>query len=246
MTKELVDREEEVFIILGDTIFDTDYEFLKSDVSMIGVHEVEDPRRFGIVMTENDRITGLVEKPEKSNSKLAIVGLYYLKKYGELIDSIETLFKENITTKGEYQITDALNLMIKKGHQMGVFKIGGWFDCGKFDAVIETNHVLLDKRKGNLSEEQALARSGLKEKNNLIIEPCHIPANAQIQNSILGPYVSIGENVVINSSLLSNSIVGDNSELRNVNVTNSIIGDNTLVKGDSKSINIGNNSEVNL
>ena len=123
---------EPVLIILGDTIFDVDLKpVLKNGVSSLGVKHVEDPRRFGVAEKVNGHISRLVEKPENPISNLAIVGLYYLKNARLLVACLNELVDKDIRTKGEYQLTDALQMMIDRGEKMTTFDVEGWFDCGK-------------------------------------------------------------------------------------------------------------------
>ena len=138
MCKPFVTANEPLFIILGDTIFDVDLQpVLQSSVSTLGVKEVDDPRRFGVaVTTDEGKILKLVEKPDTLVSNLAIVGLYFLQQAGSLFASIDHLISNNIKTKGEYQLTDALELMIEGGEPFTTFPVHGWYDCGKPETLL--------------------------------------------------------------------------------------------------------------
>jgi len=145
-------KDEEALIILGDTLFDVDLKKMcGSKSSVIGVKEVEDPRRFGVV--EKDKkgfITKFVEKPaspDVSPSKEAIVGLYYLKNAKVLFNSLEYTITNNIKTKGEFQLTDALDKMLKEKEKMTTYKVQGWLDCGKPETLLDTNRYILAKNQ---------------------------------------------------------------------------------------------------
>mgnify|MGYP001033643247 CR=1 FL=1 len=106
--------EEEIFIILGDTIFEVDLKnVFTSKISSLGVKEVEDPSRFGVAVCKDGYIEKLIEKPSTPISRLALVGLYYISDSKKLINALNTLIENNIKTRGEYQLTDALERMIE-------------------------------------------------------------------------------------------------------------------------------------
>lgn len=233
------ENEDEILIILGDTIFDFDLsKFLKSKFTTIGVKQVEDPRRFGVVILDGDNFAKkLVEKPSQPESNLAIVGIYLIKNPKLLKESLEEIVKSDIKTKGEYQLTDALQLMVNKGEKITVFEIDGWYDCGKPETLLETNKFLLE-RNG-----MKLTKLG-KFENVLIIPPVYISPTSKIENSIIGPYTTISDGVEISSSIIRNSIIGDCAKIYNALLDSSIVGSDAVVKGDYKKINIGDSSEI--
>ena len=236
MCNEYIEDNEPVFILLGDTIFDVDLTgVLNSPVSTLGVREVEDPRRFGIAITRNDQIVKLVEKPNEPVGNLAIVGLYFILHSKPLFDCIETLIRENIKTKGEFQLTDALQMMLENGEPLSTFPVNNWYDCGKPETLLSTNRTLL---KNNSS---ASSYPG-----TIINEPVFIAASAQIANAIIGPDTSIGENAVIEDAIIKNSIIGNSSKVRHVSLNNSIIGNNADLSGNPHEANIGDFSEIKL
>jgi glucose-1-phosphate thymidylyltransferase len=233
------ENEDEILIILGDTIFDFDLsKFLKSKFTTIGVKQVEDPRRFGVVILDGDNFAKkLVEKPSQPESNLAIVGIYLIKNPKLLKESLEEIVKSDIKTKGEYQLTDALQLMVNKGEKITVFEIDGWYDCGKPETLLETNKFLLE-RNG-----MKLTKLG-KFENVLIIPPVYISPTSKIENSIIGPYTTISDGAEISSSIIRNSIIGDCAKIYNALLDSSIVGSDAVVKGDYKKINIGDSSEI--
>src|SRR5207249_6628335 len=137
-----------VLIILGDTIFEADLKgVLAGDTHSIGVKAVEDPQRFGIVETDrNGRVTLLIEKPERPASNLAITGIYFFTHARPLFEALEELQRRGIRTKGEFQLTDAMELMAQNGQTLTTFPVAGWHDCGKTETLLETNRVLLSRR----------------------------------------------------------------------------------------------------
>lgn len=135
-----------VLIALSDTIFECDFaSLIQQSGNVIGVVEVEDPQRFGIVETVGSQIVDMVEKPFEPVSNLAIAGLYRIENQAGLKEAIERLVADNLTTKGEYQLTDALKLMLDAGEVFTTAGIDAWLDCGTPETLLTTNSYLLQK-----------------------------------------------------------------------------------------------------
>jgi glucose-1-phosphate thymidylyltransferase len=228
--------EEEIFIILGDTIFDVDLkQVFKSKYSSLGVKVVEDPKRFGVAVMDNGFIRKLVEKPQVPVSNLALVGLYYLKNSKTLIKGLNKLVEKDVRTKGELQLTDAIQMMIDEGEQITTFQVEGWYDCGKPETLLSTNQVLLDQK------------SVSKKFDNVVINrPVFIAEDAEIENSVIGPYTTIDTGCKIKDSIIRNSIVGMNAEVSKSLLENSIIGNNSIVRGSYKKLNSGDSSVIDF
>lgn len=223
-----------ILIILGDTVFDVDLKALMAtDVSVLGVQEVEDPRRFGVAECQNGFITRLVEKPEHPKSKLALVGIYYIRNPHILVECLRDEIKGNVKTRGEYQLTDALQMMIDRGERMSTYQVDGWFDCGKPETLLETNRHLLSKRS-----------SAVREPDVVIQPPVFISERATVRNSVIGPYVTVAEGAVVENAIIRNSIVSEGSRVTNTLLEDSIVGNNAIVRGTYKRINIGDSSEL--
>lgn len=238
LAENLVDEDEEVFIVLGDTLFEVDFaQMLSTKYSNLGVKHVEDPSRFGVAVVEKGFITHLVEKPKEPVSNLALVGLYYIKESNLLFESIREIIQNDIRTKGEYQLTDALQIMIRKGAQFVPFEIDGWYDCGKPETLLETTFIMLDKGRDNSSTLRSY-------ENCIIIPPVFIAQNVTISNSIIGPYVSIGENAVINDSIIKKSILGESVEIKNTIMETSILGNFAVLKNRKTQVNMGDYSKI--
>lgn len=234
--------DEPVLIILGDTIFKADFsEILKNDSSYIGVKEVEDPKRFGIVELENGYIKNVFEKPDHPTSNLAIVGIYYLLAPNLLFDSLDYIIDNDLRTKDEYQLTDALELMLKKKHKMKTFKIDEWLDCGKPETLLATNKALLEMKFKN--NNISLAE---KYKNSIFVPPVFVDKDAKIKNSIIGPYTSISKGTVVENSIIMNSIISRDSNVKEVVLNEAIIGNNSHITGNSFKLNIGDNSGIDF
>ena len=227
---------EPILIILGDTIFDVDLTpVLKGSSTAIGVKAVEDPRRFGVAEVENGRITKLVEKPEKPTTNLAVVGLYYVRNPTLLTECLVDLVARDRRTKGEYQLTDALQLMIERGEQMVPFMVEGWFDCGNPETLLSTNRALLEKHS-----------TGRSIPGVVVNEPVYIAPTAVLSNCIVGPNTSVGDGAEISDSVIRNSIISESAKVHGVLLENSIVGNGSVLSGSYRRINIGGASEIDF
>jgi glucose-1-phosphate thymidylyltransferase len=225
-----------LLIILGDTIFDVDLKSVMSEkCTSIGVKQVEDPRRFGVVELHEGFVKRMVEKPEHPPSNSAIVGLYWICNPPLLGECIDALFHQGQTTRGEYQLTDALQLMVERGEKIRTFNVDGWFDCGKPETLLATNRHLL----GKLPEPSPI-------KDVVIIPPAYISRNANIKNSVIGPYATVADGAIIEDSVVRNSIVSEKAEIHMTLLDSSLVGNNTTVIGRFNRINIGDSSEIEL
>jgi glucose-1-phosphate thymidylyltransferase len=224
-----------LFIILGDTIFDVDLSLaFESGYNSIGVKEVEDPRRFGVVLTNGThKIVKLIEKPDEPISKLAIVGLYYIKDTQKLVNALNKLIDKEIKTRGEYQLTDALQIMIDDDAEFVTFPVEGWYDCGKPETLLSTNRFLLDRKP-----------TDLKIKDSVIIQPSYVSEKAVIERSIIGPYTSVADGAVVKDSIIKDSIISYGAKVTSSLLVNSIVGNNAELNGHFHRLNIGNSSTI--
>ncbi len=230
-------EDEPLMIILGDTIFDVDLSLaVSSGYSSLGVKEVDDPRRFGVVQTDDKGfIKNLVEKPQEYISNNAIVGLYYIKHPLLLKECLEEIIDKDIKTKAEYQLTDALQMMLRKGEEFTTFHCDGWYDCGKPETLLDTNRYLLERYKQQATPETAV-----------IIPPVFIAPNATVERSVIGPFATVADGVSVKDSIVRNSIISDGASVESCLLEASIIGNNASVRGNFYNLNVGNSSEINF
>jgi glucose-1-phosphate thymidylyltransferase len=220
--------------LLGDTIIDVDYKsFASSNNNVLAVKEVTDPKRFGIVEVKGDDITDLVEKPKNPKSNLAIVGLYYFQDIARVVKAVDYIMQNNIRTRNEYQLTDALKHMLEKGEKFKIAKIENWYDCGTAASLIDTNRHLL-KKTHHYKQRQ----------NSIILSPVYIADSATIDESIIGPNVSVGEDVVVRNSIVKDSILNNGANVENALLVESIIGANASVKSGYKRLSVSDSSVV--
>ena len=240
LTKEIVGADE-VLIVLGDTIAEYDIkEVVNSPHSMLGVKKVDDPRNFGVAEIDEDGfINRVVEKPAIPKSNMALVGVYKIKETGFLFSCIQKIIDADIKSYDEFNLTDALECMIQNGVKFQPFKVQNWFDCGKKETLLESNATLLKKFGGNINEKHSF-------ENTIIIPPVSIGEGCDIKNSVIGPNVAIGENSRLNHAIIKDSIIGSYSNLYEIVLNTSLIGSDAEVRGVSRSLNIGDNTAIDL
>ncbi len=227
-------------ILFVDTIVDSDFSFLNNETAgaVIWVKEVEDPRRFGVVKVGEDGfVEGMIEKPDTMDNRLAIVGYYYFNQGEDLLAAIDQQIEEEIITKGEFFLADAMQLMIQKGLKMRPETVNIWQDAGLPDAVLATNRYLLSSGKDN--SKQVKSNETVK-----IIPPVFIHPSATVENSSIGPNVSVGEGCSITNSKIKESILEKETVIESANLYDSIIGERAKVTGVNGAMNIGDDSSV--
>ncbi len=242
LAQKLVKEDEQLLIILGDTIVDLDLQaFLASEYSIVGIKKVKTPGHFGIAEINQEKfVIKAVEKPKIPKSNLALVGIYKILNLPLFFEGIDWVMKENIKTDGEYQLTDVLMYMIEKGERIKTTTVNNWYDCGKKDSLLEANALLLNRPDFHRSEEHSHAL------NTIIIHPVQIGKNCKIRNSIIGPNVVIGDNSHISSCIISDSIIGSFSEIESLILNHSLVGNESTLKGLSQSLNVGDDTEISF
>lgn len=226
--------DEPVLVVLGDTILETDFShFIQPGKNILGVQEVEDPRRFGIVEITDGRITRLVEKPREPQSKLAVVGIYGITNTKLLQECLAEIVDNGTTARGEIQITDALQLMVERGSEMIPHTVRGWFDCGKLESLLSTNRHLLEGFDDTC-----------KMTDSIVIPPSYIAPTAEVVRSVIGPYVSVGDRARVTDSVVRDAIVGEKARVSRMLLERSMIGNAAKVSGSFNHINVGDFSEI--
>lgn len=227
-------------VAFADTLFYTDFKLDMEQDGYIWTKRIENPSAFGVVETDAHGIVKqLWEKPKEFVSDEAIIGIYYFRDGEYLKRELQYLIDNDIKVKGEYQLTDALSNMKDQGAKFKTATVTHWLDCGNKDATVDTNKIVLQ-----MSRREDLTCDDLKLNNAVVLEPCYIGSGVEISNSVIGPYVSIGNNTKIDSSVISNSIVMANANIRNANLEGSMTGNFSVYEGKRESINLGDYSEV--
>jgi glucose-1-phosphate thymidylyltransferase len=230
--------EGEIIVVFADTLFDT---ATKVDVdgadSVIWLKEVDDPSRFGVAVQTDNKIIGFVEKPKDFISNLAIIGVYYFRDGAALSEKIQYLIDNDITGHGkEYQLTDAIDALLKEGKVFRSATVDEWLDCGTVPAWLDTSAVICQKEHTPIDST--------KFPNTTFVEPVYIGNNVSIQNSIIGPNASIGSGASISGSAIRNSIVLDRATINDSELDRATIGFDTHVKNLRGSAHIGDHSII--
>lgn len=233
-------KGDDVLVVFNDTIFVTDLtsipELCADCDGLIYSKEVEDYQRFGVNVLKGDFIVDMVEKPDTPVSKLAQVGLYYLKDGAGFIRAIDETVAAGDTVKGEYYLPSVFMRMVGAGLKLRAPEIDAWLDCGKPETLLETNRFLLKGRHHCHGEVI----------DSVLIEPVHIAAGTVVRNSILGPDVSVASGCVIEESIIRDSIVNSDSEVRDIILKESILGDSVQLLGSPRRMNIGDHSLIEM
>jgi glucose-1-phosphate thymidylyltransferase len=227
---------EPVLIVFVDTVFEADLTLInrtKAD-GIIWAKEVEDYQRFGVVVTDKDGfMTKIVEKPSTPISRLANIGLYYIRDIAALWAGVDHVLASP-TNKGEYYLTDAFQYMIEQGRKILTAEVGGWYDCGKLDTLLETNETLLRKGYARRREFPGVT----------IHDPVLIEDGVTIERSEIGPNVTLEAGTRVTDSRLEHVLVGKQGNLARSRLHHSMLGDRVTIQGLSGSATLGDDSEV--
>ena len=229
------DNGEPILILLGDKIFEYGYEkILQNPYTVIGVKTVEKPQGVGIVETEGEFITRLIEKPENPPTNLVIEGAYYIQNSGLLFRCLDDIIERDIRTQDEYQLTDGLQLMLEYGERMKIEFIDS-LHCGTPDQLLEANRSILDKQ----------APQNYRFPNS-VIPPVFIGEGAVIQSAIIGPYASIGSGTWVVNAIIKDSIIHPNAEVQDALIRRSVIGPDARIYGSFHKLNIGSSAQIDF
>jgi len=244
LTRDLV-GDSDIMIALGDMIFKSGYldfygQHRKNGhcAGSIGVREVDEPQKYGIVELEpaSQCIKRLEEKPKHPTSNLGISGVYFVQDTKALFEVLSWMLENDIKTRGEYQLTDALQEMVRRGSKFKTFTVSSWYDCGHAGSLLATNRVLLDEKEDMSSTYEIV--------DSVVVHPVAIGDDVRLVNSVIGPYASIADGTIIENSIISDSVIGSRTHISKVNLQSSIIGDDASLIGKHNSLNIGDSSSI--
>ncbi len=229
-----------VIVAFADTLFKAEFKLDTNQDGIIWVQKVEDPSQFGVVsLNINSEIIDLVEKPTEFVSDLAIIGIYFFKDGAALAREMQYLIDNDIKDKGEFQFTSALQNLSKNGAKLVPGQVTEWLDCGNKNVTVQTNQRYLEFIK-----DQKLVSEKAKVLNSVIIPPCFIGNGVVLENSVVGPYVSIGDNTRILDSRIKNSIIQQNSNVRSAMLENSMLGNFVIFEGTALDLSLGDYNTI--
>ena len=227
-------------VAFADTLFKANFQLDTEQDGIIWVHQVEDPSAFGVVKLDGEgKIEDFVEKPTGFVSDLAIIGIYYFKNGDLLKNEIKFLIDNKIKDEGEYQLTRVLETLKEKGTIFIPGKVDDWLDCGNKQATVETHRAYF-----NFMKDKKIISQSSRTKNSVLIEPVYLGENVEIDNAVVGPYVSVGDNSKISESRIQNSIIQKDSQIKNANLANSMLGNFVTFEGKATDLSVGDYNTI--
>ncbi|HSG82310.1 MAG TPA: sugar phosphate nucleotidyltransferase [Gemmatimonadota bacterium] len=227
-----------LLIVFVDTLFDADLSVIASDPEADGfiwAKEVEDYQRFGVIVADDEGVMQrIVEKPSEPISRLANIGLYYVRDHELLFQGIDRTLSSK-QRLGEYFLTDALQYMVDQGSRIKVLEVEGWYDCGKPETLLATNRHLL---------ETGRARRPAVAGNSRLVDPVRIEEDVELSECELGPNVSVGRGSRVVRSTLRDCIVGENVVIEDCRLSDSLIGSGAELGGVQGTVSLGDYSVV--
>jgi glucose-1-phosphate thymidylyltransferase len=231
-----------VVVAFADTLFKADFKINPDDDGILWVKQIEDPSAFGVIkMNNSGEITDFVEKPKTFVSDLAMIGIYYFKEGEALREELEYLIDNNVIKGGEYQLPDGLRRLTEKGKKFKPGEVQEWMDCGNKKVTVETNQRKLIH---DHEDKKQLVHPDTEIENSIIIPPCFIGKGAKVMNSVVGPYVSLGENSTIIDARIENSIIQQNTVIQNVVFKDSMIGNHAKIVERAQNLSLGDYTVV--
>ncbi len=231
-----------VVVAFADTLFKADFKLDPQVDGILWVKQIDNPSAFGVVkLDQEDNIIDFVEKPETFVSDLAMIGVYYFKSGEELRTELEYLIENDVIKSGEYQLPDALRRLTEKGKKFKPGKVIEWLDCGNKEVTVFTNQRVLDY---DYEKKLPMIDPTSRLLNSIIIPPCFIGKEVILENSIVGPHVSLGKGSVVKNSIIKNSILQHNSTILDANIKNSMIGSHAKYQGLARDLSLSDYSII--
>lgn len=215
---------------------------------LLALSKVKDPQRFGVPEIQGGRIVRVDEKPSEPKSDYAVTGIYvHDKSFFEAYSHIKP------SVRGEYEIPDIHTWLIENGKTVGYEEITGWWkDTGKPEDLLEGNQLLLGEmpeasREGLEIDPAAVIQgkvsigAGTKIGPRVLIRgPVVIGRGCNIDNSYIGPYTSIGNEVEIYNAEVEHSVIFDYVDIDcSKRIVDSLIGMNATITSAHATLPLG-------
>ncbi len=231
-----------VVVAFADTLFKADFKIDPNADGILWVKQIEDPSAFGVIkMNDKGEIIDFVEKPSTFVSDLAMIGIYYFKDGLALRKECEYLIDNNVIKGGEYQLPDALRRLTEAGKKFKPGEVTEWLDCGNKEVTVFTNQRVLEY---DYAKKVEMVHPSSKLINSIIIPPCFIGKDVILENSIVGPHVSLGHGSMVTNSIIRNSILQANAIIMDANLKDSMLGSNAKYKGLARDLSLSDYSII--
>jgi glucose-1-phosphate thymidylyltransferase len=214
--------DEEVLIAFPDAVLEVDYGLIRrqpeSVAGVIWAKEVEDYQRYGVIVTNSDgTMAKIVEKPKTPVSKLANIGLYWIRDHELLFEGVRHTLHVGAGPGGEFYLTDAFQYMVDRGSRLVTAPVEGWWDAGKPETLLETNGHLLEVGRGGIDSSASVERAE-------IVKPVRIEADVKVSGGRIGPNVTLEAGTVATDCDLRDTVVGPEATLERAKLHDSIVG----------------------
>jgi len=231
-----------VVVAFADTLFKADFKIDPNADGILWVKQIEDPSAFGVIkMNDKGEIIDFVEKPSTFVSDLAMIGIYYFKDGLALRKECEYLIDNDVIKGGEYQLPDALRRLTEAGKKFKPGEVIEWLDCGNKEVTVFTNQRVLEY---DYAKNLEMVHPSSKLINSIIIPPCFIGKDVILENSIVGPHVSLGHGSMVTNSIIHNSILQANAIIMDANLKDSMLGSNAKYKGLARDLSLSDYSII--
>ncbi|HSM59260.1 MAG TPA: sugar phosphate nucleotidyltransferase [Longimicrobiales bacterium] len=236
--------DEEVLIVFADAVLEVDYGLVRrvgEDVAgIIWAKEVEDYQRFGVIVTNEDgTMSRIVEKPSEPISRLANIGLYYVRDHALLFEGIHHTLDRPPGPSGEFYLTDAFQYMVDRGARIVTAPVEGWWDAGKVETLLETNAHLLERGRGGVDPSAVVDGA-------TIVEPVRIEGDVVVKGGRIGPNVTLEKGARLDSCEVRDSVVGPGARLERVRLHDSLVGGHAVLRGARGTVFVTDHSVVDV
>jgi glucose-1-phosphate thymidylyltransferase len=234
--------DEELLIAFPDAVLEVDYGMIgtldRSYGGIIWAKEVEDYQRYGVIVTNDDgTMARIVEKPKEPVSKLANIGLYYIRDHELLFEGIHVTLDQNPGPGGEFYLTDAFQYMVDNGSKIVTAPVEGWWDAGKPETLLETNGHLIGSGRGGVDPSA-------KVEGAEIVEPVRIEARVTVRGGRIGPNVTLEEGTSVVDCEIEHTVVGPHAALERSRLRRSIVGGHARIVSSSGTFLVTDHSVV--
>lgn len=248
MCRAYLQDDDEVVVVFGDNVVRSPFERFSelagdSAEAVITVHEVENPRKFGVVaLNPQGFVREFIEKPDHDRYRLIAAGIYWFRSGTRLLAAVDTVIESARQTKGEYYLADVYQLMLERGAKMRIMQVDYWYDAGNPENILDTNRHLLGLAVGSTPDAMEWGYGD----GYTVVPPVYIHESAEIESSVIGPYAHIDADVVIRNSVVSNSIIDSGATVDTAILDQALVGENATVTGHGHAVFIGDNSKITL